>query len=54
MRRLRVRHSLYRFARLLGDLHAVEAGRVPQRLIRRQIYKRASKAAGWLSRKIGL
>lgn len=45
-----MRRTLYRVARILANLHAVETGRVPQRLARRVIYKHAFRAAGWLSR----
>jgi hypothetical protein len=48
------RNVLYKTARLLGDLHAVEHHRVPQRLVRRVVYKHAFKAAGWLCRLLGV
>jgi len=49
-----VRRLLYTAARLLGDLHAVERGRVPQRIVRRVVYKHAAKAAGRICRMIGV
>lgn len=49
-----MRRILYHIAHVLGDLHAIEHGRVPQRLVRRVIYRHAFHAAGWLSRAIGV
>jgi len=49
-----IRRTLYKTARLLGDLHAIEHNRVPQRLARRIIYRHAFRAAGWLSRVLGV
>jgi hypothetical protein len=51
---MRLRRTLYRSASLLGDLHAIERGRLPQRIVRKVIYKHAFKAAGWLSRLLGV
>ncbi len=45
-----IRNKLYKAARLLGDLRAIKRGRVPQRIVRRIIYRHAFRAAGWLSR----
>ena len=49
-----MRRTLYRTARLLGDLHAIETGRVPQRLLRRFVYRHAFTAASRLCRLLGL
>lgn len=49
-----MRRILYKTGRLLGDLHALETGRVPQRVARRIIYRHAFRAAGWLSRLLGV
>lgn len=34
-----LRNSLYRVARLLGDVNAVQRGKVPQRMVRRATYR---------------
>jgi hypothetical protein len=44
------RSLLYTTSRVLGDLHAVEHHRVPQRIARRIVYKHAFRTAGWLCR----
>ena len=49
-----LRRSLYTGARLLGDLHAVESGRVPQRIVRRAVYRHGSRFAAWVCRLFGL
>lgn len=49
-----IRRQLYKAASLLGDLHAVEHNRVPQRLVRRVVYRHAFRAAGWLCRVLGV
>ncbi len=45
-----MRSLLYRAAQLLGDLHAIERGRVPQRIVRRIVYRHANRAARWLTK----
>jgi hypothetical protein len=45
-----MRRTLYRAARLLGDLHALETGRMPQRIVRRTVYRHTSRLAAWLCR----
>lgn len=49
-----IRPHPYRAARLLGDLHAAERGRLPQRLVRKVVYRHAFRAASWLCRLIGV
>ena len=51
---MKIRSNLYRAARVLGDLHALEQGRLPQRLIRRQVYKHSFALASWLCRLLRL
>lgn len=43
-----IRYHLYHAARILGDIHAVETGRVPQRIVRRIVYRKAFHLADWL------
>lgn len=54
MTRWPTRRLLYRAARLLGDLHAVETGRPVQRLVRRAVYRHSFRTASWLCRLIGV
>lgn len=49
-----MRRTLYKTARIMGDAKAIATGRFPQRLVRRFLYKRAGRAAGWLSKLIGV
>ena len=42
--------TLYRLLSLRNDLKAAFRGRLPQRLVRKQIYRRSFRAAGWLAR----
>ncbi len=49
-----MRSALYRAARLLGDLHAVERGRVPQRLVRRVVYRHSFRLARFVCRMLGV
>jgi hypothetical protein len=49
-----LRKTLYRSASLLGDLHAAEKGRLPQRLVRKVVYRHAFSFTRWLLRKVGL
>lgn len=46
----RLRDALYRTARLLGDVRAVETGRVPRRILRRLAGKLAGRVLGRLFR----
>ncbi len=48
------RSALYKSAKLLGDLHAVEHHRVPQRLVRKIIYRHAFRLAGAVCRLVGV
>ena len=50
----RVRRQLYRLARGLGDLHSIETGRLPQRIVRRAVYRHTSKLARILCRLLGV
>jgi hypothetical protein len=50
----RGRHHAYRFLSLMNDLHAVEQGRLPQRIVRKFIYKKAFHTAAAISRAIGV
>lgn len=54
MKGMKIRGTLYRSARLLGDLHALEHGRVPQRIVRRVVYKHAFKLATAACRLLGV
>ena len=47
---MRLRRLLYRTSSVLGDLHAVERGRIPQRLVRKIVYRHAFRLAGTLCR----
>lgn len=49
-----IRHHLYKAARLLGDLHAAERGRLPQRIIRRHVYRHAFRMASFACRMLGV
>lgn len=49
-----LRQSLYRGARILGDLHAIEHGRVPQRMVRRVVYRHTSRLASAICRLLGV
>jgi hypothetical protein len=49
-----VRRTLYRLAWRLGDVHAVATGRIPQRLVRRLVYRRTSRLARWVCRRLGM
>ena len=49
-----MRSLLYKTARVLGDLHALETGRLPQRLVRRKIYKHSFRLANFICRLLGL
>jgi hypothetical protein len=51
---MRIRSALYRSARLLGDLHAIERGRFPQRIVRRSIYRHSFHLASFLCRLLGV
>jgi hypothetical protein len=42
--------TLYRLLSLHNTIKAAAKGRLPQRLVRRAIYRRSFRAAGWLSR----
>jgi|TARA_Y100000310_G_scaffold100994_1_gene98890 hypothetical protein len=43
-----IRSTLYRFARILGDLNAVKKGKVEKRIARRAIGKQAGKSIRWI------
>jgi hypothetical protein len=49
-----IRSALYRTARRLNDLHALEHGRVPQRLVRRVVYKHSFSLARFICRLLGV
>jgi hypothetical protein len=51
---MKLRNASYRLARRLGDLHALEVGRYPQRIFRKTVYKHAARSAGWLCRLLGV
>lgn len=51
---MRTRTSLYRWARLLGDLEAAEHGLYPQRVIRRHVYRHTNRLVARLLRNTGL
>lgn len=46
--------NLYKMLRYRNDLKATLKGRLPQRIVRRAIYRHAFRAAGWVSRVIGV
>lgn len=46
--------NLYRLLSLHNTIKATLRGRLPQRLVRRSIFKQAFRAAGFLSRLIGV
>ncbi len=49
-----MRRALYKAARLLGDHHAIETGRYPQRVVRRMVYRHTSKLARFITKLIGV
>lgn len=51
---MNLRSLLYTSARALGDLHAIKKGKVPQRVIRRVVYRHSSRVANWVCRKLGV
>jgi hypothetical protein len=49
-----LRSTLYWTARRLGDLHALEHGRVPQRIIRKTVFRHSFRLASWVCRLLGV
>lgn len=50
----RTRSSLYRAARLLGDVEAAQKGRYPQRVVRKAVYRGTNRTTRRLLRIFGL
>lgn len=46
--------NLYRLLSIHNTIKAAIKGRLPQRLVRRSIFKQAFRAAGFMSRLIGV
>ncbi len=46
--------NLYHLLSRRNDFKAALSGRLSQRVVRRAIYRRAFRAAGWLTRLIGV
>lgn len=51
---VQMRRTIYKVSRILNDLHAIEHGRFPQRIVRRIVYKHAFRTASWLCRLLGV
>ncbi len=49
---MKLRSLLYKAASLLGDANAVVKNRVPQRIVRKQVYKTSSGIAAKICRSI--
>lgn len=49
-----VRRLLYHEARLLGDINAIQKNRLPQRILRRLVYRQAGRVARRLIKPFGL
>lgn len=47
-----LRSLLYKAAALLGDVNAMQKNKIPQRIVRRQVYKASSNIAGKICRKL--
>lgn len=44
----------YRLLSFYRDLKAIRKGRLPQRIVRKHVYRHAMRAAGFLSRILGV
>lgn len=50
----RTRSSLYRWARILGDVEAIAEGRYPQRVARKIVYRSTNRQVRRVLRGLGL
>lgn len=49
-----MRRTLYHAARLLGDLRAIRTGRVPQRIVRRVVWRQTGRLARVITKLLGV